>query len=100
MAKHVNQKHPGQDCPAEGIVPDAEKEILKKKKKKQKENNLIISDLRKFSDDALKILPVKDFWDFKKKDWKSNQYGVFGKQCSQRMERIFWTRSLSMKRRV
>jgi len=88
MEKHVNQKHPGQDCPAEGIVSDAEKEILKKKKRIKK-NNLIISDLRKLSDDALKILPLKDFWDFKKKDWKDIQYGTFGKQISPRMKRIF-----------
>ena len=87
MEKHVVNKHSGQDCPTEGIVSAAEKEIITKKAKNVK-NNLIISDLKKLSDEALKILPLKDFWDSKKKQWKSNAYGTFAKQQSSRMKRL------------
>ena len=68
MGKHMASKHPGQDCPPEPIVSAAEKEIITKKSKNTKKN-LKISDLQKLSDDALKLLPLKDFWDSSKKQW-------------------------------
>ena len=51
--------------------------------------NLLISDLNKLADGELKILPLKDFWDAKNKKWKQNTYGVFGKQQTARMKRLF-----------
>ena len=46
-------------------------------------------DLDKLSDDSLKLLPLKDFWDANKKKWKKNSAGTFGKQQSSRMKRLF-----------
>ena len=50
---------------------------------------LNLPDLNKLSDGALKILPLKDFWDTKKKKWRENTYGSFGAQQSLRMKRLF-----------
>jgi len=88
MGKHMGSKHPEQDCPPEAIVSTAEKEIITKKAKNSKKN-LKISDLQKLSDDALKLLPLKDFWDSAKKDWTNSQYGIFAKQQSSKIKRIF-----------
>ena len=62
--KHMSSEHPDQDCPS--IVSAAEKEILTKKSKNSKKN-LKIPELQKLSDDALKLFPLKDFWDSSKK---------------------------------
>ena len=88
MEKHFAKDHPGQECPTDGFISAQEKEILKKKARNTK-NNLLISDLSKLTDAALKILPLKDFWDAKKKEWKKSVYGTFGKQQSVRMKRLF-----------
>ena len=88
MQKHFEKKHPGKEFPPDGIVSAEEKEILRKKKKNSK-NNLLISDLNKLTDGALKILPLKDFWDAKTKKWKENNYGIFGNQQTARMKRLF-----------
>ena len=84
MGKHMTLKHPEDECPPEAIVSAAEKEIINKKSKNSKKN-LKISDLQKLSDDALKLLPLKDFWDSSKKDWAKGNYGVFAKQQSSRI---------------
>ena len=73
MQKHFEKKHPGKECPPDGIVSAEEKEILRKKKENSK-NNLLISE---------------DFWDAKTKKWKQNNYGIFGKQQTARMKRLF-----------
>ena len=88
MEKHMATKHSGQNCPPEGIVSAAEKEILAKKTRNTK-NNLKLADLKKLSDDTLKLLPLKDFWDSSKKEWKNKTYGTFAKQQSSKMKRIF-----------
>ena len=84
--KHMSSEHPDQDCPS--IVSAAEKEILTKKSKNSKKN-LKISELQKLSDDALKLFPLKDFWDSSKKDWAKGSYGVFVKQQSSRIKLLF-----------
>ena len=88
MGKHMETKHPDEISPAEGIVSKEEKEIINKKLKNTR-NCLLKTDLEKLSDEALKLLPLKDFWDSRKKEWKSNAYGTFAKQQSARMKRLF-----------
>ena len=42
----------------------------------------------------LKLLPLKDFWDATKKEWKKNVFGTFAKRKSVTMKNIFglaWT---------
>ena len=92
LAKHFEKEHSGTPCPAVGVISEAEKEILIRKSKNSK-NSLNRKDLSKLSDSALKLLPVKDFWDSAKKEWKSNAYGTFAKQQSQRMKRLFGTQA-------
>jgi len=88
MQNHMKAKHADKSCPTEVLVSNAEKEITNKKAKNTR-NNLLKTDLGKLSDAALKLLPLKDFWDSTQKKWKSNVYGTFAKQQSQRMKRIF-----------
>ena len=88
MGKHMETKHPDEISPAEGIVSKEEKEIINKKLKNTR-NCLLKTDLEKLSDEALKLLPLKDFWDSRKKEWKSNAYGTFAKQQSESMKRLF-----------
>ena len=88
MGKHMSLKHPDQDCSPEAIVSAAKKEIINEKSKNSKKN-LKISDLQKLSDAALKLLPLKDFWDSSKKKWTKSQYGTFARQQSSRMKRLF-----------
>ena len=88
MGKHKTSQHPEDQCPPEAIVSEAEKEIINKKSSNSKKN-LKISDLQKLSDEALKLLPLKDFWNSSKKDWAKDNYGVFAKQQSSSIKRIF-----------
>ena len=88
IGKHMSSKHPGQACPPEAVVSEAEKELINKKSKNSKKN-LKISDLQKLSDDALKLLPFKYFLDSSKKKWTKSQYGTFARQQSSRMKRLF-----------
>ncbi len=84
----MEKDHSDQACPPEGTVSDAEKGILNKKAKRV-QNGLNKRDLDKLTDGELRMLPLKDFWDPKKKEWKKSTAGIFGKQNSTRMKRIF-----------
>ena len=88
MGKHMSSKHPRQACPPEEVFSAAEKELINKKSRNSKEN-LKVSDLQKLSDDALKLLPLQDFWNNAKKMWTKSQYGTFAAQQSSRMKRLF-----------
>ena len=81
-------EHEGESCPDVGIISDAEKGILQKKKKNTK-NALTKSDLDKLSDNEIKLLPLKDFWDVKNKKWKKGDAGNIGKQKKARKCRAF-----------
>ena len=87
MQKHVEKEHPGKECPTEGILSKAEKGILQKKQVRVA-NALSVKDLEKLNDNELKLLPKKDFWDAKKKEWKKNVYGTFAKRNSVKMKKI------------
>ena len=84
MQKHVEKEHPEKECPTEGILSKAEKGILQKKQVRVA-NALCVKDL---NDNELKLLPKKDFWDAKKKEWKKNCYGTFAKLNSVKMKNI------------
>ena len=73
------------ECPAEAIISQAEKGILQKKQVRVA-NALSVKDLDKLDDNELKLLPAKDFWDSKKKQWKKNVYGTFAKRNSAKMK--------------
>ena len=85
MRKHVEKEHPEKECPAEAIISKAEKGILQKKKARLA-NALSVKDLEKLDENELKLLPAKDFWDSKKKQWKKNVYGTFAKRNSVKMK--------------
>ena len=87
MRKHVEKEHPEKECPAEAIISQAEKGILQKKQVRVA-NALSVKDLDKLDDNELKLLPAKDFWDSKKKEWKKNVYGTFAKRNSVKMKNI------------
>ena len=81
-------KHPGKSCPTKGVVSESEKAILARKKITAKKA-LNKNDLDKVSDDELRLLPLKDFWDHGKKEWKKNVAGNFGKQNNEQWKRLF-----------
>ncbi len=88
LKKHFELEHEGESCPDVGIISDAEKGILQKKKKNTK-NALTKSDLDKLSDNEIKLLPLKDFWDVKNKKWKKGDAENFGKQKKRENEDPF-----------
>ena len=75
MQKHVTKNHPDKECPSEGIISKAEKGILEKKQKRTA-NALCVKDLEKLNEEELKLLPLKNFWDATKKEWKKNVFGA------------------------
>ena len=88
MQKHVTKNHPDKECPSEGIISKAEKGILEKKQKRTA-NALCVKDLEKLNEEGLKLLPLKDFWDATKREWKKNPFGTFAKRNSVKMKKIF-----------
>ena len=50
---------------------------------------LLAKDFVKLTDDELLLLPLKDFWDSRKKQWKKNAAGGFAKQNSSRIKNLF-----------
>ena len=78
MLLHMKE-HPDEECHAEGVVSEAEKGLLRAKKKRTA-NALSARDLGKLTDDQLRLLPTKDFWDESKKKWKTNYIGTFAKR--------------------
>ena len=76
MQKHVEKEHPEKECPAEAIISKA-----------RVANALSVKDLEKLNENELKLLPAKDFWDSKNKQWKKNVYGTFAKRNSAQMKK-------------
>ena len=66
----------------------SEKGILEKKQQRTA-NALSVKDLEKLNEEELKLLPLKDFWDATKKEWKKNVFGSFEKRNSLTMKKIF-----------
>ena len=58
------------------------------KKQARVANALSVKDLEKLNDHELKLLPKKDFWDEKKKEWKTNVYGTFVERHSVKLKKI------------
>ena len=88
MKKHFTISHPQEVIPEVAIIPEEEQNLIKKKKSFRK-NALKKEDLARLVDTELALLPITDFWDTKKKAWKSSVYGNFGKRNSDRMKNIF-----------
>ena len=80
--------HPQEVIPEVAIIPEEEQNLIKKKKSFRK-NALKKEDLARLVDTELALLPITDFWDTKKKAWKSSVYGNFGKRNSDSMKNIF-----------
>ena len=83
----MEKEHPEKECPAEAIISKAEKGIYQKKKARVA-NALSVKDLEKLDENELKLLPTKDFWDSKQKQWKKNVYGTFAKRNSVKIKKI------------
>ena len=75
MQEHVTKNHTDKECASECIISKAEKGILEKKQKRTA-NALCVKDLEKLNEEELKLLPLKDFWDATKKEWKKNVFGA------------------------
>ena len=88
MKKHFTISHPEEVIPEMAVIPEEEQNLIKKKKSFRK-NCLKKEDLERLVNKELALLPIGDFWDIKKKKWKSNVYGNFGKQNSVRMKEVF-----------
>ena len=88
MQKYVTKNHPDKECPSEGIISKAEKGLLEKKQPRTA-NALSVKDLEKLNEEELKLLPLKDFWNATKKEWKKNVFGTFAKRKSVTMKKIF-----------
>ena len=48
-----------------------------------------VKDPEKLKEEEIALLPLKDFWDSKKKEWKKNIFGTFVKCNSEKMKTIF-----------
>ena len=90
MKNHFTISHPQEVIPEVAIIPEEEQNLIKKKKSFRK-NALLVKqeDLARLVDKELAFLPITDFWDTKKKKWKTSVYGNFGKRNSDRMKKIF-----------
>ena len=88
MKNHFTISHPQEVIPEVAMIPEEEQNLIKKKKSFRK-NALKKEDLARLVDKELVLLPITDFWDTKKKTWKSSMYGNFGKRNSDRMKNIF-----------
>ena len=86
----IADQPPGKTCPPQVVVSEAEKTILARKKITA-EKALKKKDLDKMNDGELLLLPLKDFRDHGKKEWKKNVAGNFGKQNSEQMKRLIGT---------
>ena len=53
---------------------------------------LCVKDLEKLNEEELKFLPLKDFWDATKKEWKKNVFDTFAKRNSVKMKEILLRR--------
>ena len=88
LPNHFKISHTEEIIPGVAVIPEAEKSLLQKKKSFRK-NALKKEDLERLNDSELLLLPLTDFWDSKKKNWKTNVYGNFGKRNSDRMKNLF-----------
>ena len=88
LPNHFTISHPGEIIPDVAVIPEAEKSLLKKKKSFRK-NALKKEDMVRLTDNELLLLPHMGFWDNRKKNWKTNIYGNFGKRNSDRMKNLF-----------
>ena len=79
MKNHFTISHPQEVIPEVAMIPEEEQNLIKKKKSFRK-NALKKEDLERLVDKELALLPITDFWDTKKKTWKSSTYGNFGKR--------------------
>ena len=94
MKKHFTISHPQEIIPEVAIIPEEEQNLIKKKKSFRK-NALKKEDLARLVDKELALLPITDFWDTKKKKWKTSVYGNFGKRNSNRMKKLFENKTLN-----
>ena len=88
VTEYFTISHPEEVIPEMAVIPEEEQNLIKKKKSFRK-NCLKKEDLERLVNKELALLPIGDFWDIKKKKWKSNVYGNFGKQNSVRMKKVF-----------
>ena len=76
--------------PNELAVSDAEAKLVKEKNFTSK-LAMSLAELSRLGDEQLALFPVSDFWDKKKRTWKSTNAGVWAKASSVKMKRIFGT---------
>lgn len=88
LQNHFKISHTEEIIPGVAVIPEAEKSLLQKKKSFRK-NAFKKEDLERLNDSELILLPLTDFWDSKKKNWKTNAYGNFGKRHCGRMKNLF-----------
>ena len=87
MKKHFTISHPEEVIPEIAVIAEEEENLIKEKKSFRK-NCLKKEDLERLVGKELALLHISDFWDTKKKKWKSNVYDNFGKQNSVRMKKV------------
>ena len=94
MKNHFAISHPQEVIPEVTMIPEEEQNLIKKKKSFRK-NALKKEDLARLVDKELVLLPITDFWDTKKKTWKSSMYGNFGKRNSDRVKKFLENKTLN-----
>ena len=92
MEKHYQPEHKDATCPAIGVISKEEKSILEKKSTNAKPK-MRRKDFDTLTDEELKLFSLKDFWNTKKHKWQSGEGGLFGKQNSERLKKIFGAES-------
>ena len=60
-----------------------------KKKNFKSKIAMSVPELNRLPDEQLALFPVKEFWDAKKKAWRSTKAGVWAKSRSIKMRNLF-----------
>ena len=79
LPNHFKISHTEEIIPGVAVIPEAEKSLLQKKFRK---NALKKQDLERLNDSEFLLLPLTDFWDSKKKNWKTKSMRISGSETA------------------
>ena len=90
LRRHFDETHSGQICPPIGVISEDEKNFLLKKKNTSKNAmNSVDTGISNLNESQLQMLPFKDFWNVKKKEWTKSPAGLYGKRHSELIKKLF-----------
>ena len=81
----LHNSHPTESFPTEFAVSEAEARMVRNENFK---SNLAmnVSEISRLSENELVLFPAKDFWDAKRRTWKSTKAGAWAKAQSEKVK--------------